>query len=60
MKWRMPVPGLIACTCAGAMGGLVASMGFGLSTWEWWAVLLLMVVYGIARYDESPRDISRG
>lgn len=38
----------IAIAIGAGMGVLLASMGYSVDSWQWWAVMLLMNGYGLA------------
>jgi hypothetical protein len=39
---------VIEYACPAGLGLLLASMGYGFTTWQWWAAIMILIVHGWA------------
>lgn len=49
---------LIICMCSSLLGNFLWHMGYGLSTWQFWAILILYIVpNGLWLYRDHKHKI---
>lgn len=44
---------VISTLCMIMASVILTCMGYGVSTWQWWAIILLMVMYRLAALIEN-------